>query len=212
MLNQTQLEIEAPSNCSRTISGVVFRRALSGNPRFPPILAHENKLPDRFRVEPLGKRHDRAGFSCGIEALDRYLQTQASQDVAKHVAVCFVLTPDGHTVAGYYTLSQYCVDLVKLPEEMARKIPKYPQVPATLLGRLAISQNFRGKKLGEYLLLDALHHCWQQSTLVASAAVVVDAKNETAQRFYEHFEFISLPGTPDRLFLPMRTIEDLFDV
>jgi hypothetical protein len=68
-----------------------------------------------FRVELLGRAHDRAAFSCGIEPLDNYLQKQASQDVAKHAAVCFVLTPDGKTVAGYYTLSQYSVHLVKLP-------------------------------------------------------------------------------------------------
>src|SRR4029077_553494 len=162
------------------------------------------------RVEPLAKAHDRANFSCGIQRLNSYLQKQAGQDVAKHAAVCFVLTPDGKTVAGYYTLSQYSVDLVKLPGEMAKKLPKYPEVPTTLLGRLAISERFRGQKLGEFLLLDALYRCWQQSKQVASAAVIVDAKDAAAKRFYEHFEFILLPDTPRRLFLPMRTIENLF--
>jgi GNAT superfamily N-acetyltransferase len=165
---------------------------------------------DDFRVEPLAKAHDRANFSCGIEPLDSYLQKRASQDVAQHAAVCFVLTPDGKTVAGYYTLSQYSVDLVKLPEEIAKKLPKYPEVPTTLLGRLAVSERFRGQKLGEFLLLDALYRCWQQGKQVASAAVIVDAKDEAAKRFYEHFEFIPLPDTPHRLFLPMRTIENLF--
>jgi predicted GNAT family N-acyltransferase len=163
-----------------------------------------------FRIEPLGKAHHQAAFSCGNEALDKYLKTQASQDVAKHVAVCFVLTPDGKAVAGFYTLSQYSVDLVKLPEDIAKKLPKYPDVPATLLGRLAVSENFKGQKLGEFLLLDALHRCLRTSREVASVAVVVDAKDEAAQRFYEHFEFISLPDIPGRLFLPMRTIENLF--
>jgi predicted GNAT family N-acyltransferase len=121
-----------------------------------------------------------------------------------------VLTPDGRTVAGYYTLSQYSVDLVSLPIDIAKRLPKYPEVPATLLGRLAVSQDHRGQRLGEFLLLDALHRAWQQSTLVASTAVVVDAKDEPAQRFYEHFDFIRLPGTPNRLFLPMDTIAKLF--
>ena len=165
-----------------------------------------------FRIEPLGNVHHRAAFSCGNEALDKYLKTQASQDVEKHVAVCFVLTPDGKAVAGFYTLSQYSADLVKLPGEIAKKLPKYPEVPATLLGRLAISETFRGQKLGEFLLLDALHRCLRNSREVASVAVVVDAKNEAAHRFYEHFEFISLPDIPGRLFLPMRTIEKLFSV
>lgn len=165
---------------------------------------------DDFRVEPLGRAHDRAAFSCGIEPLDNYLQKQAGQDVAKRVAVCFVLTPDGKTVAGYYTLSQYSVDLVKLPEEIAKKLPKYPEVPTTLLGRLAVSQTFRGQKLGEFLLMDALYRCLLQSKQIASAAVIVDAKDEAAKPFYEHFEFVPLPDIPLRLFLPMRTIENLF--
>jgi predicted GNAT family N-acyltransferase len=173
-------------------------------------VAQEQKQRDDFRVEPLGKAHDRAAFSCGSEALDNYLKTQASQDVAKRFAACFVLTPDGKTVAGFYTLSQYSVDLVKLPEEIVKKLPKYPEVPATLVGRLAISERFRGQRLGEFLLLDALFRCLQQSKQVASAAVVVDAKDEAAKRFYEHFGFLSLPETPKRLFLPMKTIERLF--
>jgi len=163
-----------------------------------------------FGVELLGTAHDRAAFSCGIEVLDTYLKRYASQDVAKRVAVCFVLTPDGKTVAGFYTLSQYSVDLDKLPQQIASRLPKYPDVPATLLGRLAIDKRFGGQKLGEFLLLDALYRSLQQSKQVGSAAVIVDAKDEFARRFYEHFEFLSLPGTQNRLFLTMKTIENLF--
>jgi predicted GNAT family N-acyltransferase len=169
-----------------------------------------SKLGDDFRVEPLGKAHDRAAFSCSSEPLDNYLKKQAGQDVVKHVAVCFVLTPDGKTIVGYYSLSQYAVGLVHLPAEIAKRLPKYPEVPATLLGRLAIGDNSRGQQLGEFLLLDALHCCLQQSKRVASAAVVVDAKDDSATRFYQHFEFMPLPDIPNRLFLPMSTIEQLF--
>lgn len=165
---------------------------------------------ENFRVEPLGKAHDRAAFSCGVEALDDYLKKQAGQDVAKRVAVCFVLTPDGETVAGFYTLSQYAVDLAQLPEALAKRLPKYPEVPATLLGRLAVSERFKGHGLGEFLLLDALSRSLEQSRHIASAAVIVDAKDEAARRFYEHFGFLSLPGTPNRLFLPMKTLAKLF--
>lgn len=165
---------------------------------------------DDFRVEPLGKAHDRAAFSCGIPALDNYLKRQASQDVAKRVAVCFVLTPDGKTIAGFYTLSQYSVDVVQLPQEVAQKLPRYPQVPATLLGRLAISEKFKGQGLGEFLLLDALYRSLQQSRHIAAATVIVDAKDEAAKAFYEHFNFLPLPATPNRLFLPIKTIERLF--
>jgi predicted GNAT family N-acyltransferase len=163
-----------------------------------------------FEVAPLAKAHDRAAFSCGIEALDNYLKKQASQDVTKRAAVCFVLTPDGKMIAGYYTLSQYSIDLVKLPQEIAAKLPKYPEVPATLLGRLAISTDFRGQKLGEFLLLDALFRSFQQSQQVASTAVIVDAKDDAARRFYLHFDFVPLPETQNRLFLSMQTIAKLF--
>jgi predicted GNAT family N-acyltransferase len=173
-------------------------------------VTEKQKKRDHFKVEPLAKAHDRAAFSCGIEALDNYLKKQASQDVAKHAAVCFVLTPDGKTIAGFYTLSQYSIDLVKLPKEIAAQLPKYPEVPATLLGRLAISSEFRGQKLGEFLLLDALYRSVRQSQHVASSAVIVDAKDEAARGFYLHFDFLPLPDTQNRLFLPMQTIEKLF--
>lgn len=165
---------------------------------------------DDLRVEPLRKAHDRAAFSCGNEALDNYLKRQASQDIAKHAAACFVLTPDGKTIAGYYTLSQYSVDLGEVPDAIAAKLPKYPRVPATLLGRLAIHTAFRGQRLGEFLLLDALHRSQVQSMQVASAAVVVDAKDDIARQFYLHFNFLPFPRTPNRLFLPMQTIGKLF--
>jgi predicted GNAT family N-acyltransferase len=173
-------------------------------------VAEKREHRNYFKVEPLAKAHGRPAFSCGIEALDNYLKKQASQDVTKRAAVCFVLTPDGKTVAGFYTLSQYSVDLVKLPKDIATKLPKYPEVPATLLGRLAISTEFRGQKLGEFLLLDALHRSLQQSRQVASTAVIADAKDEAATRFYLHFDFVPLPDIQNRLFLPMQAIGKLF--
>jgi ribosomal protein S18 acetylase RimI-like enzyme len=164
----------------------------------------------RFRFEPLGPAHDRAAFSCGVEALDNYLRKQASQDVKKRVALAFVLTPNGKTVAGFYTLSQYAVELDAIPGALAAKLPKYPFVPATLIGRLAVSNEFRGQGLGELLLMDALNRCLSGSRQVASAVVVVDAKDDRAAAFYKKYGFMELPHTPRRLFLPMATIEKLF--
>jgi len=167
-------------------------------------------LRSGFVIEPLNRKHDRISFTCGIDVLDHYLRTIASQDVAKNAAVCFVLTPDGTTIAGFYTLSQYSVHLNDLPTAIAKKLPRYPEVPSTLLGRLAVASQFRGLQLGELQLLDALHRSWVQSQQIASAAVVVDAKDERARTFYEHFGFIALPNVPDRLYLPMKTIAQLF--
>lgn len=163
-------------------------------------------------VEPLGKQHDRAAFACGNEVLDRYLKEIASQDARRLVAAPFVLvaatTPK--TILGYYTLSAFGIDLGSLPTEVARKLPAYPIVPATLLGRLAVDQRYRKQGIGEFLLMDALHRAYVQSAQIAAVAVVVDAADAPAARFYRHFDFISLPDRPDRLFLPMKTIAALF--
>lgn len=164
----------------------------------------------RYRIEPLSVKHDRTAFSCGVEALDRYLQKQAGQDISRRVAAAFVITPDGTTIAGFYTLSAHLVNLADLPENVAKKLPRYPNVPATLLGRLAVSENFRGQGIGELLLLDALQRALGNTREVAAAVVVVDAKDERARGFYLRHDFIPLPTQPNRLFYPVKTIEKLF--
>jgi predicted GNAT family N-acyltransferase len=142
--------------------------------------------------------------------LDIYLREQASQDVRRRVAVSFVLTPDGVTIVGYYTLSQHEVSIGDLPEPLVKKMPKYPLLPATLIGRLAVSTRFRGRGLGETLLYDALRRCLTGSIQLASIAVVVDAKDLAAAVFYRKHGFIDLPAKPSRLFLPMGIVEKLF--
>jgi predicted GNAT family N-acyltransferase len=164
-----------------------------------------------YRIEPLGEEHDRAAFSCGVESLDRYLQKQAGQDSSKHVAAVFVITPNGRTIAGFYTLSAHVIGLGELPANIAKKLPRYPNVPATLLGRLAVSQEFRGQGMGELLLLDALKRVLLNSREIASAVVAVDAKDENARNFYLRYGFIPLPSQANRLFYPVKTIEKLFD-
>jgi predicted GNAT family N-acyltransferase len=170
-------------------------------------------LPGRFFIEPLDKhKHDRAAFSCEHDALTAYLRQQATQDIKKHVAAVFVLTPDGKTVAGYYTLSQYAVDAGDLPEAVVKKLklPRYPQLPATLIGRLARALDWKGHGVGELLLIDALRRALGSTSTVESVAVVVDAKDEPAKAFYKKYGFLELPGHENRLFLPMKTIDEMF--
>lgn len=163
----------------------------------------------QLRFEPLG-HHDRAVFSCGTEALDNYIKKQASQDVRKKVAIVYVATLDSKTILGYYTLSQYSVQMKDIPVELSKKFPKYPALPATLLGRLARDFSTRGQGVGELLLLDALNRAVAMSEQVASAAVVTDAKDQKAVDFYKKYGFIELPKTELRLFLPMASIGALF--
>jgi GNAT superfamily N-acetyltransferase len=160
------------------------------------------------RVEILGPHHDRSGFESGIEPLDRYFRTQAGQDARKNMAAPFVLIlPDG-TIAGYYTLSSTSVNLAELPEQVARKLPRYPLVPATLLGRLAVDRRQQGKGYGRFLLADALYRIVRSE--IASFAVIVEAKDDNARRFYERESFLSLPDQPMKLFRPVADIEKLF--
>lgn len=163
----------------------------------------------KLSIEPLGSNHDRAAFSCGIPPLDRYLQTQASQDMRKQLTAVYVLTPDGKAIAGYYTLSAYSVGLDKIPEEIAKKLTRMPELPATLIGRLARSTAYKGQGIGEILLMDALKRSLATSAHVASWAVVVDAKDENAIVFYKKYGFMEIPAFPNRLFLPMATIAKL---
>lgn len=164
----------------------------------------------KYRVEPLNASHGRADFHSGVPELDRYLHHQAGQDARRKVAAPFVLTDGNGTVVGYYTLSAYSVRLAELTEAMAKKLPRYPRLPATLLGRLAISTSCRGQSLGRFLLMDALHRSWRNTSEVASVGVVVEALDENARAFYLHHEFSSLRDHSDKLFLAMATVEKAF--
>lgn len=170
---------------------------MADGPRFP------------YRIEPRGPGHDHAAFDCGVAALDGYLSTQAGQDARRRVAACFVLVPaQGNTVAGYYTLSAASLALADLPPEIARKLPRYPAVPATLMGRLAMDRRHQGRGLGEVLLMNAFARCL--AAKIASFAFVVEAKHVPAAAFYRHFGFRPLIGDPRRLFLPMAEVARLF--
>jgi GNAT superfamily N-acetyltransferase len=163
-----------------------------------------------YRVEPLSTSHDRAAFQSGVSELDRYLHHQAGQDARRKVAAPFVMVDKNGLIAGYYTLSAYSIQLRELPEILARNLPRYPLLPATLLGRLALSSSHRGQGLGRFLLMDALNRCWRNIEQVASVGIVVEALDETARAFYLHHEFAPLQDHPNKLFLAMATIGKAF--
>jgi GNAT superfamily N-acetyltransferase len=159
----------------------------------------------RFLIEHLGPGHDRAGFSCGVEALDRYFQQQASQDVRRRVTACYVaIEVQGGRVAGYFTLSAAGILLVDLPANLAKKLPRYPSVPVARPGRLAVDQSYRGCKLGGALLWDAIQRSLRSE--VAVYALVVDAKDEAAESFYLHHGFVPFGSRPRQLCLPLANL------
>jgi ribosomal protein S18 acetylase RimI-like enzyme len=155
-----------------------------------------------FSIEILRPSHARAEFSSGVEALDRYFREQVTQDVRRRSTACYVAidTATGQ-VAGYYTLAAASVALADLPEPLAKRLPRYPAVPVARLGRLAVDQTCRGRQLGAGLLWDAAMRALRSE--VAVYALVVDAKDDQAVRFYQHHGFATFGSLPRQLVLPL---------
>ena len=155
-----------------------------------------------YRIRAFDKTVDATSFQCGQPRLDEYIRRYASQDIRRNVARVFVATPasDPQHLAGFFTLSAGSVSCTELPETLAKKLPRYP-VPVALIGRLAVDAEFRGKGLGAILLADACQKVAAASAVLAVAGIVVDAKDEEASGFYQHFGFKPLPGHSTRLLL-----------
>lgn len=157
----------------------------------------------------LNSTHKKEQFDCSNKALNRYLHVQASQDVKRKLAVCFVMADANHLVQGYYTLSASSIPNDLLPTEIKKKLPPYKNMPVTLLGRLAVDNNHKRKKVGSFLLMDALQKSSRASHTIGSMAVVVDPIDDDARSFYAKWEFVDLPGS-GKMFIAMSTIAKLF--
>lgn len=163
-----------------------------------------------FCCVPLSPRHDRASFACGVPELDIYFRKQAGQGNKRGFASVFVAVKSDETdnsVQDYYTLSAAGILLRDIPDELRRRMPRYPSVPAARLGRLAVSRAHQGQALGEYLLMDALRR--SLSSVVAWASFLVDAKDERARSFYLHFGFTPFPQERLHLYLRRKDVEKL---
>jgi ribosomal protein S18 acetylase RimI-like enzyme len=159
-----------------------------------------------FRLELLGEEHERASFNCGEEPLDRYFWTQVTQDIRRRVANCFVAVEaaTGY-VAAYYALSATSVPLADLPPEDAKRLPRYPTMPAVRIGRLAVDRRFQRRGLGEAMLADATARAVKAD--VAAFMLVVDAKNDKAVAFYRRYDFHEIANQRRKLFLPLATAQ-----
>jgi ribosomal protein S18 acetylase RimI-like enzyme len=156
-----------------------------------------------FVVELLGE-HDRSAFACGTPPLDRYLREQASQDVKRLIASCFVALDQGtNEIAGYYTLAATSVRADDLPAQIVKRLPRYPILPAALIGRLAVDGRFQGAGLGSALLADAALRVIEGD--VKAFALIVEAKDEKAVTFYRRHGFAAFASRPLSLFLPLAT-------
>jgi len=162
-----------------------------------------------WRIVPLNKHHQRGEFDCGEESLNTFLGTHAGQNARRDISRTYVaLAGESDVVAGYYTLSSGSVGFENLPDEAAKRLPKYP-VPTAHLGRLAVDLRFQGQGLGGILLVDALKRVRETADRIGIHAVTVDALHVSARQFYEAHGFQSLRDNELHLFLPMATIRRL---
>lgn len=158
-----------------------------------------------FRLEVLAPHQDRTGFSCGVEALDQYFATRVTQDIRRRVTACYVAIEVATArVAGYYTLAAADIALADMPESIVKRLPRYPAVPVARLGRLAVDQDYQGRRLGSAMLWDAVTRAARSE--VAVFALVVDAKNERAEAFYRHQGFVPFGPVPRQLILPLKNV------
>lgn len=154
-------------------------------------------------VEALTSAHARSAFRSGVPALDRYLVELASQDVKRRVSNCFVALDDAGTIVGYYTLAATGVPLTELQADERKRLPRYPLIPAALIGRLAVDRSAQGQGLGNALVMDAVTRSTRSDPAIF--ALIVDAKDETAVRFYRHLGFCPFNDRPASLYLPIAT-------
>lgn len=153
----------------------------------------------------LERSFKKSEFKCGKAPLDDYLHKIAKQDAQRDIARTFVHV-EGTKIKGYYSISSSSIQRIDLPDEHLKKLPLYPALPTIILGRLAVDERYQGQGLGPQLLIDAFRRCCVANQIIASHALVVDAIDDDAKRFYEKFGFIALDSK--KLFLPMRSIEE----
>jgi ribosomal protein S18 acetylase RimI-like enzyme len=167
-------------------------------------------VSEAYRCEALGAQHDRPSFACGIAELDRYFHQQVTQDIRRRVTSCFVaIAADSGAIAGYYTLASAGIPLSELPADLLRRLPRYPTLPAVRIGRLTVDRAYRRRGLGELLLMDAATRADRAEQ--ANYALLVDAKDDAAVRFYQRYGFTAYTSNPRILFLPLATATSLLE-
>lgn len=159
-------------------------------------------------VELLDASHDREGFDCGSEPLNRFLRQLARQHNERGVARTFVMVEAQaqapKEILGFFSLSALEIKGADLPPALAKKLPR--EIPAARLGRLAVASKMQGQKIGTALMFAALRKVAQTADIIGIAALLVDAKDTHAARFYERFGFVPLPQQPLTLFLPTHSL------
>ena len=123
----------------------------------------------------------------------------------RRVAGCFVALNEARAIVGFYTLAATSVTLDALPPDLTKRLPRYPLVPAVLMGRLAVAAEYQGQGLGSALIFDAAIRTDRDRLRIGAFAMIVDAKDDRAVAFYQSNGFALIPGQSRRLFVPVAT-------
>ncbi len=157
----------------------------------------------------LNDDHNCSDFDCGETVLDDYLKTWSVRHSQSGVSKTRVWVKND-VVAGYYSLSMGSISCDNLPKSQAKRFPKHP-VPIARIARLAVDKKYQGGGCGRALLVDALENCYRLSSAIGMAAVLVDAKNDNAKRFYESSGFQTLPNQEMTLYLTLKKLKAIFE-
>ena len=148
---------------------------------------------DDLDFEPLGRR-DRSAFHCGVPALDAYFRRFVGRDTKRSVTFCTVAIERATgRIAGFHTLAAGSVLRADLPDELAKRLPRYETLPVILLGRLAVDADYRGQGVGGWLLVDVFERVSRLE--VGAFAIMTEPKDEAARSFYRHFGFVGVGGS-----------------
>jgi GNAT superfamily N-acetyltransferase len=156
------------------------------------------------RIEKLRRDHPVEAFDCGRPGLNRYLARFAWQNQQAGASQTYVGLVDD-AIVGFHTLVVGEVSHEGAPERLTKGLARHP-VPIMLLARLAVDQRWHGRGIGKALLKDALQRTLQAADIAGIRAFVVHAKDEEAQRFYRHFDFIPFPIDPLQLFVLLKDV------
>jgi ribosomal protein S18 acetylase RimI-like enzyme len=162
----------------------------------------------RLEFEPFDRaRHQRERFDCGVTALNDYLRTKLGQHSKKSLTRGYVLAAQDGRIAGYFTLAASRLAVSVIPD--GHGYPARMPLPTTLLGRLAVDNDFKGRGLGAMLLVHALRVAVQGSENIGSAAIEVDAKDDAARAFYAKYGFQSLLDDRLHMYMAMETAREV---
>lgn len=165
-----------------------------------------------WREEPISKSHDRAGFDCGEVALDEFIRRHARQSHQRGGAKTFVAVDDTNPrkILGFYSLAPASLSFERTPAVVKRGLARH-EVPVFRLARLAVDRSAQGAGLGGQLLLAAGRRCLRAAAQVGGVALLIDAKNDRAAKWYAGFGAIPLLDAPLSLLLPLQTIRTALD-